>query len=90
MSEREDTLLISLCPIDSGAGSRGSSGGSLGSLTGGATVAPVASHMVAKGISSSGTPGLSEPTCCGAGGIGHPSIGEGKDTRQASFGPTFG
>jgi len=48
MGKREDTLLASLRPIDSGAGSRGSSGGSLGSLTGGATVTPVASHMVAK------------------------------------------
>jgi len=51
VGEGEDTFLASLCPVDSGAGSRSSSGGSLGSLTGGATVAPVANHMVAKRIS---------------------------------------
>jgi hypothetical protein len=85
----EDTFLASLCPIDSSAGSKASSGGALGSLTGGATVTPVASHMVAKGISSSGTPRLSKPASCGAGGIGHTSIGEREDTRQANFGTTI-
>ena len=61
----KDTFLASLCPIDSI--SRGSSGGIWGSLTGGATVTPVASHMVAKGISCSGAPWSSKTTSC----IGH-------------------
>jgi len=89
VGEGEDAFLASLGPIDSDAGSRSSSGGSLGSLTGSATVTPVASHMVSKCISCSGTPWLRKPTCCGAGGIGHTIIGKGEDTRQANLGATF-
>ena len=89
MCEGKDTPLARICPAGGGAGGRSSSGGLLFSLAGSVTLPPVAKHMVAKPIRSSGTPWLVKPSRCGAGCVGHTLVGEGKHTWKTNFGTSF-